>query len=242
MEGILAIVFAQAVVFCYCLCILVAFWRRRHLTKVLRIFCLHIALTVIIACIVFGFIWVLQIYDVYMFVMPFLTRIGIEDNAFLFVLYYLNNTLILGWFYKILLANKHSTQKLNGVIVAVLLLEFLIYFFVDGYNKPGQINPVVDAVFCFSLPGYYLWVWYHNEKSVNLPLIKNAYFLISIGLIFQNLIAFLYFCVLQTLYLTDPNLYDIATSIKSCIQILAIFLFGLAIFQAKYTRFLPAIK
>jgi len=241
MEEWYAVSFAQVVVFCYCLCLVFAYIKKRFINKPLLIFCQYVAFTIIISWIIFGFFWGFQFYSYYIFILPFITYFKIEDTAFLFVLYYLNNTLMLGRLYKAIIGNARYSRMLTWVIFLVFVLEILIYIFIDGYNKPGKLNVIVDALFCSGVPLTYIWIWNHRGNNAGLPLKRNVYFLISLGLVVQNVLALFYFFVMEKLYQTDPNLYYLSTSIKSVVQIFAIGLFMFAIYQSRYVRFLGIV-
>ena len=237
MDESTAVIFTIVTIICYLIFLVMAVIQRRELTKALRVFCLYIAFFILIALITQGFIWGLGFVAVYNFMLPILTKFSINDNSFLFVLYYLNNTLLLGYFYSVLLKDDVDNIKIYKIVFVVFLIELFVYFFVDGYSKIGKVNPIIDTVFCFTFPATFLTFWYKKKSSIAVPLAKSSYFLISLGLFVENILAFIYFIVAEKLYETDIGLYNAATSIKSCMQIFVVLLFIWSIYHAKYIKY-----
>lgn len=238
MNSLSALTLAQVVAFAHFLCVIIAVLRIKYLTDSLKLFASYIFITIIITLIVFGFVKALGVYDMYMFFLPFLTHFQIQDTSFLNILYYLNNTLLLGLFYRSLFKKTPPKQSYKILLITIMVsfFEIGIYIFIDGHNKPGRINPVLDSIFCAGLPLFYLWHWYQNESSLLIKPYRNPYFLISIGLVLQNLLSFLYFLVLEKLFQTDTSTYDLFTSIKSLVQLSSIFIFLLAFYYSRYAK------
>lgn len=237
-KSLSAITLAQVVAFANFLCIIIALIKIKYLTKPLKIFALYIFITLVITLLIFGFVEALKIYNVYLFFLPFLTYFKIQDTSFLNILYYLNNSILLGLFYNSILKNisTQKKQKIFLLFIFIPLIEIIIYFFIDGVNKPGNINPVIDSLFCITLPVIYLWNWYQDESSLLTKVHKNPYFLLSTGLILQNLLSFIYFLTLEKIFQTDPSSYELFTSIKSFVQLISIYFFLSAFYYARYAK------
>ena len=112
------------------------------------------------------------------------------------------------------------------------------YLFIDGINKLGVFNPVLDTIICFTFPSVYLYFLFKDEKFMPIKPFKNPYFLISIGLFFPNIIAFFFFGIQEKIFSTDPDLYNLLTFIKYFFQITSICLYTLAFKNHKMLRFL----
>lgn len=238
MSSLSALTLAQVVAFAHFLCIIIAVLRLKYLTLSLKFFASYIFITIIITLIILGFVKALEVYNIYMFFLPFLTYFQVQDTSFLNIFYYLNNTLLLGLFYRSLFTKMTPKQSYKILLITIIVsfFEIGVYIFIDGHNKPGRINPVVDSMFCTGLPLFYLWQWYQNESSLLIKPYRNPYFLISIGLVLQNLLSFLYFLVFEKLFQTDISTYDLFTSIKSLVQLISIFIFLLAFYHSRYAK------
>jgi hypothetical protein len=216
--------------------LLIGLWKWRHHNKPLRIFFYYIFATLVLHFVEQGFIWATRKSTYYDEFKPFLDTFGITSTAFLSIFVFLKNVILLGWFYIVLLAKEPITIYLKKVIWILIITEIISYLFVEGHNSFGIINPTIDGIFCFVFPMIYLWFLYNFGKLI--PLFKNSFYLISTGLIIQNLFGLLYFFTSDKLYETDIVMYSIVSIVRNGIDIIGYLFFAYAFYQAKYAKYL----
>ncbi len=136
------------------------------------------------------FIWSVNHYT--SFFLPYLKCFHISDTNFLNILNELTNFIGLGFFfYYVLLKEKRS----KWILWASLILSIAVvinYFFIQGYNMGGGFNSTASALYCVILPLIYMWIIFNQDSE--LPISKNPYFWVNLGLILPSTISlFLYF-------------------------------------------------
>ncbi len=213
--------------------ILIGLWQGRVLNKPLRFFLLYLIAGLTIALLEQLFLWSTSAY--YPAWKPYLDYWKIGDTNFIQILYYLKNFALLGWFYTLLLPNQVGIW-VKRVSVLLFVVALINYLFIEGYHVYGVFNPTADAVFCFVLPMIYLGYLYRQDSIV--PLSKNPYFWISLGLVVPNLISLVFHFVGNQLIETDFILFAKLTFGKNGIAIIGNILLAIGFYYARYTQFL----
>ncbi len=213
--------------------ILIGFYQRRVLNKPLRFFLLYLVVGLTIALLEQIFIWSATKY--YPILKPYLDYWKIEDTNFIQILYYLKNFALLGWFYSLLLPKSLGiwVKRVSGLLFITALINYL---FIEGYLVYGVFNPTADAIFCFLSPLIYLGFLYQNDSIV--PLSKNPYFWISLGLVVPNLLNLVFHFVGNKLIETDFILFAKLSIGKNGITIIGHILLAIGFYYARYVKFM----
>lgn len=228
----------EGIIISYFFLVLYGLWQIKNIKMPLRIFFYYILATLLINLLEHGFIWGTRLSTYYHVFKPFLEYWQISNTFFLNILYYLKNTIFLGWFFIELIPP--ISKQLKILVFFTIIFEIIIYLFVDGYQNYGNVNPPFDALFCFALPFLYLWYLYRSPFLTRITLYKNSFFWISLGLIMENLTGILYFFVADKVYDTDFILYSTLSIGKNVVLFIAIILFALAFYNTNLAKFLSS--
>lgn len=170
------------------------------------------------------------------FFLPYLNYWEIDNTFFLAILYYLKDFLIIGWFFSLILPFGSSNKYILWISWLLAFASFFNYCFIEGYKVYGVFNPTADAFFMIILPLVYLW--FSQKQSLRIPLRKNPYFWICIGLVVPNLFTlFLYFTG-SAIYEKDFVLYAKLYSIKNLFEIISQFLISYGFINSYNIRFI----
>lgn len=221
----------------YLLLLLTGFWRWEYFNKPLRIFFWYVVVTFILNFLEQLFIWGTRRSTHYYDLKPYLDYWQITNTVFMYILFYTKNALLLGWMYTLLFTTPSKGQLIWWIALGLTIFEWISYFSIDGYQGYGNVNPTLDGIFCFTVPMVYLGFLYQHT-SVTLPLTKNSFFWISLGLIMENLIGLFFFYTAAKLQQSDTVTYSIVFMIKNVAVLTAIIFFCLAFYRANYIRFL----
>jgi hypothetical protein len=213
--------------------IIMGLWQGRVMNRPLRFFLFYLASGLTIALLEQLFIWSTTKY--YPTLKPYLDYWKIEDTNFYQILYYLKNFALLGWFYSLLLPNSVSIW-VKRVSIFLLFAALINYLFIEGYLVFGVFNPIADAVFCFVLPLIYLGFLYQKDSIV--PLSKNPYFWISLGMVVPNLLNLIFQFIGNQLLETDFILFAKLTIGKNGITVIGHILLAIGFYYARYVKFM----
>lgn len=215
--------------------LVVALLQRKYLNKSLKYFVVYKILNLFFNILEQVFIWAVNTWRD--FFVPILNRFGIGDTSFLAIFYYLNDFIFIVLFYRYLSNNKNYIKSSYYISIFLLTMILINYFFIEGYRTFGIFNPTVDSIFVFSIASFYLLHLYRSHLM--LPLQKNPYFWISLGLIVPQVISFFLFLVGDIFHKEDYALFLVMSIIKNCFLILAQVLFAVGFWRARYAQYLP---
>lgn len=231
----LLIIFSKVTLGFKVLPIFIAIWNRRNLNKSLKVLLSHKIAAVSIGLFVQLFIWVAT-YHIYI-IMPFIKAFKIENTNFFQILYYTIDFVLIGYFFSLIL-KPYRLSELIKVISSIFLISIIInYLFIEGHNVYGVFNPVCDAIFTFIIPLLYMWFLF--KKTTIVPLNKNPYFWVNVGLIVTNLVALYGFFVGNKLQQTDFILYVKISILNQISSIIGSVLIAIGFYYARYTKYLP---
>jgi hypothetical protein len=218
-----------------CLPILFALFRWKYLNKVLKIFYWYCITKLIVSLLHQAFIWATGYFRD--FAVEWLGKWHIENTNFMSILAYLTNFAFLGWyFYKVIPQEKIATS-IRWLSIGLFVFAIIDYLFIEDFRSYGIFNPGASAIFCFILPLIHLWFLYREDSRV--PLSKNPYFWIAMGLLIPNLVGcFLHF-VGNGIYDADFTLYVKINVGKTCLSIIGQILLAIGFNYARYSQFLP---
>ncbi len=212
--------------------ILVAFWKIKNLNYPLRIY-LYYSLTIFSLHILeHVHIWAVMKYDPYW---EFMKSLKINDTTFFVIFFRLTVYYFIGRFYKQILQKKTSSivYKISWVC---FISSIFIYWFVDGYNKYGFVNPILVRLFLIVIPITFLSEIYSNRP--NITLWKNPYFLISQSLIISNVLSLLFALIAESIHYTNFVLYAQLSIVRNIVSIFTDLLVAYAFYQARNVKFM----
>ena len=172
------------------------------------------------------------------FFIPILKRFEITDMSFMAILAHLNNFILLGWYF-ILVFNSNRVS----ILVRFLYLFFTItsiinYLFIEGFNVHSIYNSIASAVFCFAFSSLHLW-YIFNDTDSKVPLLKNPYYWISLGLLVPNIMNTFMYLVGKKLEETDSSMFLLSNIFSDILQILGYIFVAIGFYYARYTKYLP---
>lgn len=214
--------------------IVVALYRKSFLNKALSIFLTYKVTSLIVNLIEHSFIWYATAY--YESIKDKLAYFGIQSTNFLAIFYHVLVFIFIGKFYRLLLGKVNHGKTILWISRSLLVLVIVNYLFIEGYKEYGKFNHAAAAIFMFGSATYYL---YHLYKSnLSLPVSRNPYFWISVGIILPNLIGIFLHFVGDYLEDEDYYFFTALTSFKNIFLIISHLLAAIGFYYAPYTRFI----
>ena len=215
--------------------IAIAIYKSKILNKPLKVFLWFCLSKFAVNLLHQGFIWVVTEYQEIF--MPWFNRWHITDTNFMGILAYLTNFGFLGWYFYIVIPHEKIAKAIQWLSIGLFIFAIIDYLFIEDFRAFGVFNPSASAIFCFVLPLIHLWFLYREDSRV--PLSKNPYFWIAMGLLLPNLVG----CFLQftgnAIHGEDFPLFVKITIGKSCLAIIGQILLAIGFNYARYSQFLP---
>ena len=215
--------------------IITAFWKRKYLNELLKIFWGYLATRFFLNLMMELFIWAVVNYRD--FWKPILTLYKIENTLFFNILFYLSNYIFLGIFYRKLL-NKNTYQiGLKVLIPLISVASVIIFIFIDGYQNFGSVGPFMNGIYICTLPIIYLWYLFIEERK-GIAVYKKPYFWISMGLLIPHGIDLIFLLTANNLYSENFILYCQSHIARNCFEIIAQLSFSLSFYLStkEYVR------
>lgn len=218
--------------------ILSALKNRKHLNKVLVLFLMYCITKLCVSLLHQWVIWATGYFrDI---AVPILNKYQITDTNFMGILAYLTNFGFLGWYFYKVIPHKKTAQGIRWLSTGLFVFAIIDYLFIEGFRAFGIFNPSASAIFCFVLPLIHLWFLYRENSRV--PLIKNPYFWIAIGLLLPNLVGcFLHFTG-NALNTEDFPLFAKISIGKMILDIIGQILLAIGFYHARFAQFIPLKK
>jgi hypothetical protein len=212
--------------------IAMAIYRWNHLNKALMLFFMYKVLSLLLNLGEQFFIWYATKY--YPSVEPYLTYFGIQDTSFIGILYHVIAFIYLGRFYKTLVGNT-AGRIILWVAYLLLSTSVINYCFIEGYRVYGKFNPGASAIFIFGTAVYYLYQMFRSNLS--LPVRRNPYFWLSLGVIVPNLLGVFFFLIGDAVHQEDYSLFTALSSFKNGFLIIGQILMGIGFWHAPFAKF-----
>ncbi len=170
------------------------------------------------------------------FFLPIFYQFDIQDFNFTSILAHVINFSLLGWYFSLMIENKKFSLLIKQISILLFLSVIINYLFVEGYKVYNVFNSISSNIFCFILPLIHLWFIYKQDSKV--PINKNPYFWISLGLLIPNLLGLITSIIGKKLRETDITLYLQVDIVYGVLQILGYLLIALGFYYARYTKYL----
>ena len=215
--------------------IIVAIANFRYLNRPLKIIFWFSIFRLFVSLITQFIIWVVSTYQNYF--VPILNRWDIHNMSFISILAHLNNFGLLGWYFSLIIEDKKIKYIIRLISVFLFITAIINYIFIEGYKSPNVFNSTSSNIFCFLLPLIHLWFLYGEDSKV--PIAKNPYFWISLGLIIPNLTGLITSIIGKKLKQTDPALFFQVDIGYAVLQIFGYLLIAIGFYYARYTKYLP---
>jgi len=213
--------------------IAVALCRWKYLNHALTLFFIYKVLSLLVNLFEQFFIWYATKF--YSSIEPLLTRLGIGDTSFIGIFFHIIAYIYLGRFYKTLLDGT-AGKVILGLAYLLLTISIVNYVFIEGYQVYGKFNPAAAAIFTFSTGVYYL---YHIFRSnLTLPLYRNPYFWLTIGVIIPNLLGVFLFIIGDAVHQEDYKFFTALSSFKNGFLVIGQILMAIGFYHAPYARFI----
>ncbi len=172
--------------------------------------------------------------------LPYLDYLSIENTFFLLPLYYLKNFLFISWFYSLIFPILNISTIFKRIGIACAVISLFSFTFIEGYQTFGSINPSLNTIYlvCFGiiLPPVYLWL--SRLHSIRIPLRKNPYLWISMGLLMQAFTSVLPYLFGTDLYQLNEELYYFSITINLFFNLVGLTLISIGFYYAYYVRFI----
>ena len=229
----LAVTFGSYAMFFLLLPILVALFRWKSLNKSLKIFFWFCVATLGLNLLELSYVHAVNNYTD--FFMPWL-KLTNYSLTFLFILYQIKNFAFLGWFFSDLLKKYDAGSWIKWLSIGLIVSSIIAYVLEEGWRNFGVFGPTTQAIYLFIIPFFYLWYLFKNTLAI--PIVKNPYFWISIGLITPNLIGLFHYFMADTLEEIDICLLARFTIAKNCFEIIGQILLCIGFWRATFAKYL----
>lgn len=178
-------------------------------------------------------------YQFYKTIGPFLeNNFGIVGLEFTSPLSYLIKFILLSLLFKDAFEAKRYKIFFQYALWVLLLFELVQVFIFKSYQGYDSLSSTVKNFYILGGSGFLLFHIYKN-KTIGLPLTKNSYFWICLGLILPVLTEILVEFIFSKLYRTDLSKFFEVYLYRNACEIVGFTLLIIGIWQAKYLRFLP---
>lgn len=229
------IVVSKIAIVCILFPIIIGYYKKKEFNKSIQIVYLFCLFEILIGLLLHVFVWITAHYT--SIVLPYLNKWNIHDTNFIGILAHLNHFGILGLYFTSVITDRVLSKILKRISIILFFVAIINYLFIDGFRAYGVFNPTASAIFCFALPLIHFWFLFREDTKV--PLNKNPYFWIALGLLIPNIIGlFLHFAGAK-IQKTDFILFC-QISIGKCIfSIIGHILIAIGFYYARYTKYMP---
>ncbi len=215
--------------------ILFALRRRKYLNKPLRIFLGYCISNTSINLLHQVFMWATGYFRA--FFVPLLNKYHLTDTNFMGILAYANNFAFLGWYFYTVMPHEKTAKGIRWLSSGLFIAAIIDYLFIGDFRDYGVFTPAASATFCFVLPAIHLWFLYREDGKV--PLSKNPYFWIAMGLFLPHLAGFFLYLMGDSIYKEDFPLFVKISIGKISLSIIGQVLLAIGFYYARYSKFLP---
>ncbi len=215
--------------------IIVALFYKNYWNKPLRFFFRFQLASFCINLFMQLFIWTIGHYRP--FFVPYMDKWDIHDTNFISILSYLNNFALLGAYYVIVIKSERLSKSIKWLSIALFIAALINYLFIEGFRVYSFFNATASALYCFIIPLLHFWFVFKTDTDV--PIYRNSYFWLGLGLIIPNVIGLFLHFTGNKLYATDVVMYFKLSIVKYYFVMLAQVLIAIGFYYARYTKYLP---
>ena len=209
--------------------------RWKYLNKPLRVFFWYCIVYFLVNLTHQMFIWATGYFRA--FFVPLLNTYHITDTNFMGILAYLTHFAFLGWYFYKVMPHEKIAKSICWLSSSLFIAAIIDYLFIGDFRDYGVFTPAASTIFCFVLPAIHLWFLYRNDAKV--PLSKNPYFWIALGLFLPHLVSFFLYLMGDSIYKEDYSLFVKISIVKIILDIIGQVLLAVGFYYARYSKFLP---
>lgn len=231
----ISILMGKIATICMLIPIIFALYNNKYLNTIIKIMLWFCIIRFIVSLLNIIIIWATRTYRD--FFIPILNSLDIHNMNFISILAHLNYFGLLGWYFSLVIQNKKIKKIIQLVSIFLFFASIINFLFIEGYKNHNVFNSTSANIFCFLLPLIHLWFIF-NEDSI-VPIVKNPYFWISLGLIIPNLTGLITSIIGKKLAQTNLALYLQVDIGYAVLQILGYLLIAVGFYYARYTKYLP---
>ena len=223
---------AEITIYCMLISIIAAFFYRKQLNDSLRLFWVYCIINFLI-----NLAELLYVYAVNNYTSYFEAWLEVTDGRlnFLLIFYQLKTFALLGWFYSKTLSGYTSSNWLKTLSFFLCIIAIVIYIINEGWRNYGLFVPAAEAIFLFVIP--FLFLWHLFRIDLALPILKNPYFWISLGLIIPNLLSLFLFFTGDTISETDYCFFTRLANTKNGFTIIGQIFIAIGFSKASFTKY-----
>ena len=218
-----------------------AFAHRAYLLPTLRYFfwlTYSLALFGVFDSILLDVIFVTK-YGFYNKVAPILKYFDIREMGFLSPISYLIKFIFLGLLFRDILGGTTTKRVFWYITWGLVVFELVQVFVFKSFQGYDSLSSTVKNIFIITACGIFLSRFYQTT-TVGIPLQRNPFFWIILGLLLTALGDIFMEFIFQKLYQTDTSVFYSLYLIRNASQIVGFWLMTIGVFQAKNLRYLPA--
>jgi hypothetical protein len=213
--------------------VIIGLWKFKKLSKPLQLVLFYFIALLFFELIELLFVWVANNH--FYLIASFIKKYQISDTSFLGITHILPDFVFVGWAYSFVL-NKNISRSVKLISWLMGAVVLFVYFYIDGFNKFGTINPIIDRLYLMIIP--LLYFWQLSKEPTNISYWKNPFFLIAIGLFLPNLFSFYMSFFGDKLNETDFPLFVKLSVVRNVFTIIGQIFFALAFYRAGYAKYL----
>lgn len=213
--------------------ILFGFWKWKSLNKPIKLVLYYFLLLLFMEALERFFYWYASNY--YEQIKVVLDKFQISDTSFLGITHALPDFIFVGWIFSFVLY-KQLGDNIQKISWFLFIFSIVIYFYIDGYNNIGVVNPTIDRLYLIIIPVIYLY--YLSKSPPILSLWKNPFFLFALGLLLPNLLSFFLSFFGDKLEKTDFPAFVKFSIVRNIFTVFAQVFFIMVFYHARFAKFL----
>lgn len=214
--------------------IIIALWNKKYWVKPLKIFFYYVLVSLLLAILIH------IVYAYYTYFASLLAYFKIANTNAFDIFFYLRNDILIAYFFYLLMTPRKIAKWILYAGLALAVYNIINCIVWKGYLSPGIFAPLSDDIFCFMMPAIYCWVLFQEDTV--LPLRKNPYFWITMGLFMLSLTTFFYYLTENYLFQNDEILYEKLSVGRNFLMIIEQSMYVVAFYYAKNTKFLSIFE
>jgi hypothetical protein len=216
--------------------LLMALFSWQQLNKALTVYFYYCLVTFLLDLSEATFVW--SVKHNKDFFVPIFNAYHIKNTNFLRICFNIKNFIFVGLYFRTVLPRVWQKIWVWRVSLSLLFICLINYCFIQGINFAAGFNGVVDIIWSLILPLVAMWYEFNRDSLV--PLKRNPYFWINLGLIIMGVLSLFFYLVTLKLQATDPNnlLAKLAIA-KNGVYLLSLGFVTVGFYHARYTKYLP---
>ena len=214
--------------------VIIGMFRWRKFNRALKVYWFFLLVSLCLYALERLFLW--SVGQSREFWIPILNACNIKSTNFFRYPYQLNNFILLGWFLYLILLPRPVSEWIKRLSIVLVIAVTVNFFFIQGNDMAGGFNSTVSGLYCLILPLISMWFIYNQDTRV--PLARNPYFWINLGLIVPNLLAIFPYLAGNDFFKEDYALYAQLTILKYGTEIIAQLLTALGFYYARNVKYL----